>query len=56
MLMCAIAHRGCTDIVRESALEADSEKEEKKKKKLAVLGTQACISIVPGFSVGHSTN
>ena len=33
MLMQAIAHRGCTDTVRESALEADSGKKRKKKKK-----------------------
>ena len=49
MLMPAIAHRGCTDSVRESALKGDSEKS------LAASGTQICINIVPGFSFGHST-
>ena len=49
MLMPAIARRGCTDSVRESALNGDREKS------LAAPGTQISINIVPGFSVGHST-
>ena len=58
MLMHAISHEGCTEIVRESALEVDSgrEKKKKKKKKIAAAGTRTRVSIAPGFSVGPVPN
>ena len=46
MLMHATAHGGCTDTVRESALNVNS----------VTPGTPTRVNIVPGFSVGHSTN
>ena len=39
--MHAIAHGGCTDTVRESALEAEKKEKRKKKKKLAHRGLEA---------------
>ena len=48
MLMHAIAHRGCTDTVRESALEFDSRRK--------TPGPQTRISTAPGFSVRCSTS
>ena len=42
MSMHAIAHGGCTDTVRESALEVDSGK---KKESLAAPGTRTPVSI-----------
>ena len=46
-LMYAIAHGGCTDTVREPALEENS---------LAASRTRTRVSIAPGFSVRRSTN
>ena len=42
MLMRAIAHEGCTDTVRESALKVDSGR-----KSLAALGNRTCVGSVP---------
>ena len=44
MLMQAIAHGGCTDTVRESALKADSGRQS-----LVAPGTRTRVSIAPGF-------
>ena len=44
MLMYGIAHGGCMDTVRESALKLTQAK-----KSLASVGTQTHMSIVPGF-------
>ena len=46
MLMHVIARGGCTDSVKESALKITSRRKR----------TWTCISIVPGFSFGCSTN
>ena len=53
MFMQAIAHWGCTDTVRESALEADSSLGEKS---LAASGIRTRVSIAPGVSVRRSAN
>ena len=51
MLMHAIAHRGCTDTVRESALKADWDKNP-----LPYQGLKPVPVFAPGFSVGCSTS
>ena len=51
MLRHVIAHGGCTDTVRQSALKAESAR-----KSLAAPGNWTFISIAPGFSVWCSTN
>ena len=51
MLMHVIAHGGCTDTVRESALKADSEQ-----KSHAAPRTRTRVSIAPGFSAGRGSN
>ena len=51
MLMHAIAHGGCRDTVRESALEVDF-----RTKFLAAPGTRTRVSIAPGFSASRSTH
>ena len=50
MLMQATAHEGCMDTIRESALEADSERI------LCHTGAQTHTGFMPGFSVRRSTN
>ena len=50
-LIHAIVHGGCTDTVREVALEVNSGEN-----LFATLGTQTCVSVAPGFLVGHSLN
>ena len=54
MLRHAIAHVGCTDTVRGSALEVETLT--LGEKSLAAPGTRTSISIMPGFSVGWSTS
>ena len=49
---CTIAHGGCTDTVRQSALKVDSGR----KNPLPHRGTRTCFSIASGFSVGRSTD
>ena len=44
MLMHAIAHRGCTNIVRKAALNTDSGE-----MSLEAVGSETSISIAPGF-------
>ena len=61
MLIHVIVHGGCTDTVRESALETDSGKKKKEegkkiKKSLAAPGIRTRFSIAPGFSVEGSSN
>ena len=51
MLMRAIAHGGCTDTVRESALEVAAGR-----KSFAAPGIRTRVGIAPGFSVGCSTS
>ena len=53
MLMKAIAHGGCTDTVRESAMKVDSGTK-KNKTEIAAPGTRTRVSIAPDFSVGRS--
>ena len=50
--MHAIAHGGCTDTVREAALEVDSGR----KNPLPHLGLKPASVLRLGFSVGRSTN
>ena len=51
MLMHVITHGGCTETVRESALEAVSGR------KIACRsGTRTCVSVACGFSIGRCTN
>ena len=57
MLMHAIAHEGCTNIVSEPGLEGESEKKEKKeKKRRKKLAASETRTRAPGFSGRQSTN
>ena len=55
MLIHAIAHRGCTDIVRESALTVDSVRKITCRSE-GSNPRQYCVSIAPGFPIRRSTN